>query len=122
MKPAAQEDVIPATRAMEADTAGVVRVTIVGTVATAVGTATRVYLQRLDGAPMYYREQHDAFVAAFPGKVAVQFFPVAAHLFDQVNKYHLLVFDAAPAGFDLFDNGGEGGRTARPLTPTITRG
>jgi hypothetical protein len=79
-----------------------VRVTDLGEVPTALGPARRIYIQRVDGAPMGFGELFAAFERAYPDRYGVQLFPPRIYLLDHANKYHLHVFDAAPAGLDLF--------------------
>jgi hypothetical protein len=68
---------------------------------TALGPALRVRIHRHDGAAMPWRELWEVFAKAYPGRWGVQSFPPDRVMIDQVNKYHLLIFDEAPAGFDI---------------------
>jgi len=83
---------------------------------TAFGQATYVRIHRLDMAPMGYRELWEVFAKLYPGKWAVQSFPPADRILDQVNKYHLMVFDMVPDGLDIGPNAPKGSIfLARPI-------
>jgi len=69
---------------------------------TVAGPARYVRFHRTDMRPMGYRELWEVFELACPGCWGVQSFPPAPQLQDRANKYHLLVFDEAPAGFHLW--------------------
>ena len=85
------------------------------------GTATYVRFHRKDMAAMGYRELWEVFAAYLPGKWGIQSFPPTGKLIDQANKYHLLVFDTAPQGFDLFADAPKGSKTvAEYLTVSDT--
>jgi hypothetical protein len=85
------------------------------------GEATYVRFHRRDMAPMGYRELWEVFATFLPGKWGIQSFPQRGHFLDQANKYHLLVFDTAPPGFDLFEKPPKGTRVvAEYLTASDT--
>lgn len=69
---------------------------------TEAGWCTYFRVHRLDMAPMGYRELWEVTQALYPGKWAIQSFPPADALIDQANKYHVLVFEREPDGFDLW--------------------
>lgn len=48
-----------------------------------------------------WRDVWDAFVAAYPGRWAVQVFPPVDHLVDGKAVYHLWVCETPPSGLDL---------------------
>lgn len=62
----------------------------------------RIQVERHDGRRIRYRPLQDLVNRLYPGRWAVMSFPSEDHLFDDVNRYHLLVFEAAPDGFDFF--------------------
>ena len=51
--------------------------------------------------PLGWSEVWEAFVAAYPGRWAVQVFPPADRLVDGKAVYHLWVLPGEPAGLDL---------------------
>ena len=67
------------------------------------GPALLVSFSRLDEAPMGYRELWRAFVDAYPGKWGVMSLPSEDRAMDGAHKYHVLVFDKPPRGYDLCD-------------------
>jgi len=69
---------------------------------TVVGPARYVRAHRTDLRPMGYRELWEVFARACPGCWGTQSFPPPDQLQDGANKYHLLVFAQAPAGFHLW--------------------
>lgn len=69
---------------------------------TVAGWCTYVRIHRLDMATMGYRELWTVVQQLYPGKWAIQSFPPADALIDQANKYHMLVFEQEPDGFDLW--------------------
>jgi hypothetical protein len=70
----------------------------------ALGTARRVRIHRLDMKPMGFRELWDLFDVLFPGRWAVQVFPPRRVLLDQANKYHLWLLEEEPDGLNLFQS------------------
>lgn len=69
---------------------------------TVAGPARYVRVHRVDMATMGYRELWTVAQRACPGGWGVQSFPPPEQLQDGANKYHLLVFALAPAGFHLW--------------------
>lgn len=59
--------------------------------ATPWGMAERLVVARHDGLPMAWSEVWEVFSDRFPGRWALQWFPPAEALVDEVNKYHLWV-------------------------------
>lgn len=68
---------------------------------TALGQALRVRVHRIDKGPMGWRELCDLFNTLYPDKWACQMLPPHLKIIDQVNKYHLFVFDEYPTGLDI---------------------
>jgi hypothetical protein len=68
---------------------------------TALGEALRIRVHRKDMAAMGWPELADLFNVLYPGKWACQMFPPHLEIIDQANKYHLFVFEQAPAGLNL---------------------
>ena len=68
---------------------------------TALGTALYIRIHRKDMQIMRYSELWAVFTRFYPGKWAMQVLPPAGSLIDMANKYHLFVYDEAPAGMDL---------------------
>jgi hypothetical protein len=66
------------------------------------GWCAYVRIHRLDMEKMGYRELWSVVQQLYPGKWAVQSFPPWDKLIDQANKYHVLVFERTPEGFDLW--------------------
>lgn len=89
---------------------GVYRVVVRDERPTAAGLALRVQIERQDGARIRFRPLQELLNKHFPGSWSVMSFPMAAHLFDDANRYHFLVFAEPPAGFDFFADPPEGTR------------
>lgn len=70
---------------------------------TDLGPCFRWRVHRLDMKPMGYAELWDVFQDSCPGAWGCQSFPPWERLLDCANKYHILVFDKAPKGFDLLE-------------------
>lgn len=69
---------------------------------TACGWCAYVRIHRLDMAKMCYREIWEVVQQLYPGRWGIQSFPPADALIDQANKYHVLMFEKEPEGFDLW--------------------
>ena len=68
---------------------------------TPLGSALRIKVRRQDEMAMSWREVWDCFSDSYPGKWALQIFPPESELMDEVNVYHLFVYDHLPACFNL---------------------
>lgn len=68
---------------------------------TALGDALYIRIRTEDYRPLTWREVWDTFADRYPGKWAVQCFPPAEELVDEVNMYHLFVLDEPPHGFNI---------------------
>jgi hypothetical protein len=68
---------------------------------TSFGETLYVKVRREDGRPMPWTEAWETFSAAYPGRWAVQFFPPAEELVDEVNAYHLFVLEDPPRGVNI---------------------
>ena len=60
--------------------------------------------------PLAWTEVWEAFVAAYPGRWAVQVFPPAADLVDGKAVYHLWVLEQEPRGLNLREGERRAGR------------
>ena len=79
------------------------RITDHGEVATAMGPARRVQIEREDGAAMGWREVWEVFAAAYPGEWGVMLLPPRERLLDQCNRYHVHVVEPKMVkGMDLW--------------------
>jgi hypothetical protein len=77
---------------------------------TALGEALYVRLHRKDMALMGFRELWEVLNRLYPGKWAIQSFPLQGDLLDQANKYHFFVYDAPPSGVNLAEDPPKGTR------------
>lgn len=72
-----------------------------GVYTTELGSAIWITVERADGRRMPWSEVCSVFNEEYPGHWAVQVFPPADRVFDNVNRYHLWVLDHEPSGFDI---------------------
>lgn len=65
---------------------------------TSFGLTLYIKVRMDDYCILTWAEVWQAFSESYPDQWAVQFFPPAAEILDEVNIYHLFVLEEAPAG------------------------
>lgn len=68
---------------------------------TSFGYVDYIRIWRHDQKPMAWPEIWTAFTERYPDRWAVQMFPPAADLVDEVNMYHLFILGDAPFGVNI---------------------
>ncbi len=68
---------------------------------TALGVALYIKIRTEDYRVLTWSEVWETFADRYPGKWAIQVFPPAERLVDDVNLYHLFVLEDPPAGLDI---------------------
>lgn len=68
---------------------------------TSLGWALYIKVRTEDYRQLTWSEVWEAFAARYPGRWAVQSFPPAGELVDEVNVYHLFVLEGEPRGFNI---------------------
>jgi hypothetical protein len=72
-----------------------------GYVTTNIGQLLYIRIRREDYGPLSWREVWEVFRRSYPDQWAVQFFPPAADLVDDVDMFHLYVLDFVPTGVNI---------------------
>lgn len=68
---------------------------------TSFGRVLYIKVRTEDYRELSWREIWDTFSDRYPDRWAVQMFPPACELMDQVNLYHLWVLEDAPSGVNI---------------------
>ncbi len=68
---------------------------------TSFGVANYIKIRRHDEKPMNWRAVWEAFASTYPDCWAVQMFPPASELIDEINVYHLYVLQDSPSGVNI---------------------